>query len=289
MSGGTSAKELQRGNFEARNLLQPGRSGETVELTEITQVLPCPLQATEARGHGIKTYRLIVLIVVIAYLAILPVRANAQSPSKSPDSTGEATTAVPLELGTTYTRPSEATKLHNFVLDMVGPYTLVGVAAVAGIDQYSNAPPEWKQGAEGYGKRFGSTFGVAAVSTTTRYGLGEVLREDTLYYRCECRGILPRLGHAVLTSFTARRGEDGHRAFAISSLVAPYAGTMTAVYAWYPNRFGAEDAFRMGNYNLLLNVGENVLLELIYGGPHSLGSRMHLGNPRGARDNGSTP
>jgi hypothetical protein len=175
------------------------------------------------------------------------------------------------------------------VLDAVGPYTIVGVAAVAGINQVSNEPPEWKQGAEGYGKRFGSTFGIATVSTTTRYALGEALREDTMYYRCECKGLLPRLGHAVFSSFTARRGDDGHRTFAISSLVSPYAGTMTAVYAWYPNRFGPEDAFRMGNYNLLLNVSKNVVLELFYGGPHSLGSRMHLGNPGGMQNNGSTP
>jgi hypothetical protein len=28
-------------------------------------------------------------------------------------------------------------------------------------------------------------------------------------------------------------------------------GTMTAVYGWYPDRYGAKDALRLGNYNLL--------------------------------------
>ena len=59
---------------------------------------------------------------------------------------------------------------------------------------------------------------------------------------------------------------------------------MTAVYAWYPDNYGARSALRMGNYNLLGSVGENILLEFFYSGPHSLLSRMHLNNPRVAPD-----
>lgn len=36
---------------------------------------------------------------------------------------------------------------------------------------------------------------------------------------------------------------------------------MTAVYVWYPKRFSAKDAFRIGNYNLLAYMGGNVALE----------------------------
>jgi hypothetical protein len=53
-------------------------------------------------------------------------------------------------------------------------------------------------------------------------------------------------GHALISTLTARRGEDGHRVFSIAALVGPYAGTMTAIYGWYPNRYGAKDAFRTG-------------------------------------------
>ena len=165
---------------------------------------------------------------------------------------------------------------------MFGPYPIVGAAVAAGINQADNAPPEWKQGAEGYGKRFASDFGIAAVTTTTRYALAQAFREDTLYYRCECKGVFPRLGHAMISTFTGRRGGDGHRAFSFSALVAPYAGTMTAVYAWYPGRYDAKDAFRMGNYNLLAYMGGNVALEFLYSGPHSLLSRMHLNNAHGS-------
>jgi hypothetical protein len=117
--------------------------------------------------------------------------------------------------------------------------------------------------------------------------LAEAFKEDTLYYRCECKGLLPRLSHAVVSTLTARHGEDGHRAFSASSVVAPYAGTMTAVYAWYPDNYDTRSALRMGNYNLLGSVGQNILLEFFYSGPHSLLSRMHLNNAHGAPDPGS--
>ncbi|MGA2219558.1 MAG: hypothetical protein ABSG51_15820, partial [Terracidiphilus sp.] len=74
-----------------------------------------------------------------------------------------------------------------------------------------------------------------------------------------------------------------------SALVAPYVGTMTAVYAWYPGRYDAEDALRMGNYSLLGYVGGNIAMEFLYSGPHSLLSRMHMNNGRRAPDLGSNP
>ena len=61
---------------------------------------------------------------------------------------------------------------------------------------------------------------------------------------------------------------------------------MTAVYGWYPDRFGAKDAFRMGNYSLLAYMGGNIALEFFYSGPHSLLSRMHLNNAHGSPDQG---
>ena len=62
---------------------------------------------------------------------------------------------------------------------------------------------------------------------------------------------------------------------------------MTAAYGWFPGRYDAKDAFRMGNYSLLGFVGGNIALEFIYSGPHSLLSRMHLNNTHRAPDPGS--
>jgi len=229
------------------------------------------------------------IALLMFLVAVLPLLAKAQSLADAGDSSGAVASTTPTQLDLTYMRPTQKTKLHNYFFDAFGPYPIVGAAFAAGISQAYNTPPEWKQGAEGYSKRFGSDFAIAAVTTTTRYALAEAFKEDTLYYRCECRGVFPRLKHAVISTLTARRGEDGHSVFSFPALVAPYAGTMTAVYAWYPGRYNAKDALRMGNYTLLGYVGGNIALEFLYSGPHSLLSRMHLNNGHGAPNPGSTP
>jgi len=231
---------------------------------------------------AVKTRRIMLLLSLVGGSVVLPALARAQTLADSDVSTSAAASNAAPQSDLTYTRPTQKTKIRNYFFDAFGPYPIVGAVLAAGINQAENTPPEWKQGAEGYGKRFASDFGIAAVTVTTRYALAQAFREDTLYYRCECKGIFPRFGHALISTFTGRRGADGHRAFSFSALVAPYAGTMTAVYAWYPGRYDARDAFRMGNYSLLGYMGGNVALEFLYSGPHSLLSRMHLNNAHGA-------
>ena len=226
------------------------------------------------------------LMLTIATLAALPVTAKAQSMADSMDSAEPVASTAP-QSEPVYIRPTEKIKLHNYVFDAIGPYPIAAAAVVAGRGQWDNTPAAWGQGAAGYGRRFGSRLGISAISTTTRYALAQALKEDTLYYPCECKGVLPRLRHAVVSTVTARHGEDGHRAFSFSALAAPYAGTVTAVYAWDPDNYGLRSALRMGNYNLLGSVGGNILLEFFYSGPHSLLSRMHLGNPHGEPAPGS--
>jgi hypothetical protein len=241
-----------------------------------------PIKVTFA---GTLCQAMLLLSVAIAFSTLSRV-AQAQAIVPLGDSSADAGTTTPVKLDLTYERPTQRTMASNYVFDAFGPYPFSGAAIAAGIGQFGNAPPEWHQGVEGYARRFGSDFGIAAIGTTTRYALAEAFKEDTLYYRCECQGVFPRLRHAVLSTLTARRGEDGHRVFSIPALVAPYAGSMTAVYGWYPDRFGAKDAFRIGNYDMLAYVGGNIALEFFYSGPHSLLSRMHLNNAHGAPDPG---
>jgi len=217
----------------------------------------------------------------------LPVPVSPQPLPDSGNFSGTVASTTSAQPDLPYTRPTHTTKLHNYLFDAFGPYPMVGAALTAGISQVSHGIPDWKQGMEGYGKRFASDFGIAAVSTTTRYALSEAFKQDALYYRCECTGVFPRLRHAVISTLTARRGADGHRVFSFPALVAPYAGTMAAVYGWYPGRYGAKDALRMGNLNLLAYMSGNIALEFFYSGPHSLLSRMHLNNGHGAPTSGS--
>jgi hypothetical protein len=228
-------------------------------------------------------------MILLLVGAMLPLLARAQSLADSGGSSGTVAITSPAQPELAYIRPTTKMKLHSYLFDAFGPYPIAGATLAAGINQAANTPPEWKQGVAGYSKRFGSDFGINAITITTRYALAQAFREDALYYRCECTGLFPRFRHAVTSTFTGRRGDDGHRVFSFSALVAPYAGTMTAVYGWYPSRYDAMDGFRMGNYSLLGYVAENVGLEFFYSGPHSLRSRMHLNNGHGAPDPSPTP
>jgi len=220
--------------------------------------------------------------LAIAVIGTQSILARSQSLTSADDSSVDAATTATRRVDLNYVRPTQRTMVRNYVFDAYGPYPIAGAAFAAGINQFTNSPPEWKQGMAGYSRRLGSDFGILAVGTTARYALSEVFREDSLYYRCECRGIFPRVRHAVVSTLTARRGEDGHRVFSFPALVGPYAGSFTAVYGWYPDRFGAKDAFRLGNYSLLTYAGGNLALEFFYSGPHSLLSRMHLNNAHGS-------
>ena len=232
-----------------------------------------------------KNFRAVLLSIAITGLGALAPVARTQSASDAGSSVSNGGLPSPgtthLQLNLTYTRPTERTKLRSYFFDAFGPYAIVGAGILGGIGQAENTPPEWGQSAGAYGERVGSDFGIALVTTTTRYTLAKAFREDTLYYRCECRGVLRRLNHAVISTVTARRGEDGHRAFSFPALVAPYAGTMTAVYGWYPSRYGAKDGFRMGNYALLAFAGVNIAREFIYGGPHTLFSHVNRSASQG--------
>ncbi len=151
-----------------------------------------PLQRRTVKERRDATVRCVLfLLLSIAALASLPLLARSQSLPDSPGASMVAATTAPAQVDLPYARPTQRTKVNNFVFDAFGPYPIAGAAVVAGINQASNAPPEWNQGVEGYSKRFGSDFAIAAVSTTTRYGLSEALKEDGLYYRCDCTGIFP--------------------------------------------------------------------------------------------------
>ncbi len=228
-----------------------------------------------------KKHRLLCLLVLILGFAIASPKAVAQSVSSTanlplthlavPETAGPSAYQPSPVLA--YTRPTQKEKLQLFAFDAFGPYAFAKAALSGGFQQASNSPPEWGGGAGAFGERVASNFGIQLVTTTTRYGMAEILREDAAYYRCECTGFLSRFRHALISTVTARRGEDGHTAFSFSGLLSPYAGTMTAL-AWYPDRYGVKDGFRMGNYNLAGQAVGNLALEFIYGGPHTLFSRL---------------
>jgi hypothetical protein len=107
-------------------------------------------------------------------------------------------------------------KFEQYVWNTIGPVPLVGEAAGAGINQWSDTPHEWRQGWEAYGKRYGSNLAYNAVRQTVMYGISIPLGEDNRYYASRSKGIWPRTRHAVLSTFEARHA-DGRTTFSVSA------------------------------------------------------------------------
>ena len=202
--------------------------------------------------------------------------SRSPAPPSPPSLSSESDESKP-QPGTTaeYHRPTEREKLHNYVFDAFGPLPIFGAAFASGIQQAYGTPPEWGGGAAGYGRRFASDYDIAITTTSARYVAATLLREDTLCYPCTCGRFLPRFRHAIISTFTARRGDDGHRVFSVPALIAPFAGGEAATLGWYPSRYEPMDGARIGAYNLLYQAAGNVALEFVYGGPHTLLSRVH--------------
>lgn len=141
-----------------------------------------------------------------------------------------------------------------------GPEAWARDAFVSGLRQLKNEPPEWGQGAAGYGHRFGAGFARHVVRASIEYGGGALLGEDPRYERCQCRGAFPRAGHAVKSTFLARNRE-GERVLAAARLTGIY-GSQVIALAWYPKRYTVVgDGLRWGTLSLGFNAGFNVLRE----------------------------
>src|ERR1039457_2623685 len=133
------------------------------------------------------------LMLVAGALTALPMQTSSQSLSHSGDPLVDAGGTASGTLDLTYLRPAPRTTLKNYAFDAFGPYPFLSTALIAALDQETRTPPEWNEGFGGYAQRYGSDFGIAVIGTTTRYGLAAILKEDTSYYPCECRGLSPRL------------------------------------------------------------------------------------------------
>ena len=81
---------------------------------------------------GTKIHRAMLLVLVTAALAAVPVQARSQSLLSSEDPSATAGITAPGKLDLTYVRPTERTKVNNYAFDAFGPYPIVGAAIRGG-------------------------------------------------------------------------------------------------------------------------------------------------------------
>jgi hypothetical protein len=193
---------------------------------------------------------------------LIATSAAAHSQSTSSPQPAPASVAGYVAIPALYTFPDSHQQFRNYLYSTFGPPAFISSAIGAGLDQRKPAPPEWDSGAQGYAERYGWRFGMQLVSQTTAYSLGALIHEDVAYHRCACAGLLPRSTHAVVSTLTARTS-SGRTVFSVPALVSPYAGSFTAVNAWYPARYEPADALRIGSMSFVFKAVGNLVGEFL--------------------------
>lgn len=108
--------------------------------------------------------------------------------------------------------------------DTIDPFTFVLAGFYAGLAQWQNDYPTWKQGGQGYGKRFGAAYADQVVGNyLTEAILPALLHEDPRYFRKGGGGGWARTSYA-LTRVLITRSDRGKNEFNYSEIAGNAAG-----------------------------------------------------------------
>lgn len=206
--------------------------------------------------------RLVALSLCAAGLSVYAQEGSVIQTVQSDPPASSSAAAIAATPNKGYAFPDGKQQFRNYLYYTFGPPGLISTAIGAGIDQSKPAPPEWDSGAQGYAERYGWRFGMNLTTKAAEYSLGALMHEDVAYHPCECSGFLPRTAHAFISVLTAKT-PDGRSVPSLPSLVSPYAGSFTAVNAWYPSRYEPADAFRIGSMSFVFKAGGNLIGEFI--------------------------
>lgn len=144
------------------------------------------------------------------------------------------------------------------------PITFLAVGALAGVDQATDRWGAYGQGAEGYAKRFGATYGNVFIGTFLGGAiLPSVLKQDPRYFYRGSGSTKSRILYALANSVICK-GDNGRWQPNYSSIVGNFAaGGISNLYYPANDRNGAAVVLS----NALIRIGEtavaNIFQELI--------------------------
>ena len=149
-----------------------------------------------------------------------------------------------------------------YLKTMVNPVGYIKVGFSAGIDHWKDKPPEWEQGASGYGKRFANILGQYSIQRTVTFGLSSALHEDNRYFNSGKKGLWPRAAYALSSGVLARH-DDGRRRVSISELGGVAAGAFLS-RAWQPpSQHSAGDGAVSFGISMSSSMGFSVVKEFL--------------------------
>ena len=185
--------------------------------------------------------------MVATALAAFAGGVSAQTPSASGATIGREPQPIRIN--------PENARLNNYLHDLAGPGAFIGVIGGGVLDQLRHN----NDGVGGLAGRIGSNATQAVVQTSVRHGLAALMHRSTDYRPCDCHGFGPRVGHALLETFTDRRA-DGSRALSFPRIAGDYAGGFAGL-AWERDR-NAGDVLRgttlSFGFKALFNIGREL-------------------------------
>jgi hypothetical protein len=148
-------------------------------------------------------------------------------------------------------------KLTYHALKAYGPMALAESAVYAGYLQEVNHPREWGQGADGYGKRLGSTLAYSGIRNALAFGMDTTLHQDPRYYRAGEGGVWGRTKHVFRGTLLTRK-DSGGETLATWRLGSAY-GAAFLSNEWYPGRLntvklGLEQGTAQIGFDMLVNL-----------------------------------
>jgi hypothetical protein len=163
-------------------------------------------------------------------------------------------------IGQTSDSLSVTAKFHFHAENVYSPLAIAGTAAYAGILQADNAPKEWGQGADAYGKRFASTMAWSGIHSALAFGLDSTLKQDPRYHRSGATGFWRRSGHALRGTILTRT-DSGGETLSTWRIGSAY-GASYLSNQWYPDRLNtARLGFIQGSVTLGFDLVSNLAIE----------------------------
>jgi hypothetical protein len=142
----------------------------------------------------------------------------------------------------------------------IDPVNFVITGAIAGVQQATNTPSGYGQGAQGYAKRYGASY--ADLVTGTFIGgaiLPSLLKQDPRYFYKGTGSVRSRVLYAIANSVICK-GDNGHWQPNYSSILGSLAaGGISNLYYPAENRNGAGLTFE----NALIGIGETAATNLL--------------------------
>ncbi len=162
---------------------------------------------------------------LFAVINLFPLACGAQQASSDIPDNPKPSLSIDKPAGSLYAPPTQGERFKAYLRQTYGIRSFVEAGVRGGIDQALDRPSEWPEGALGYADRFGSAMGEIAIRGTTEYVIADIFKEDLRRLPCGSPCSASAFKRALEDTFTARKGEDGHRSLSVSRLIGPISGS----------------------------------------------------------------